>query len=133
MNKGMLLEHRINLKEFHGHLGPYAVIGYKMGMLALELLKARGKDLKAHVKTGSKPPLSCVVDGIQFSTPCTLGKGNISISDDKTVEAVFTGEKQITIRLKDSARQSIDSTISNGEQTAISVWNMESNELFEVL
>lgn len=128
----MLLEHRINLKDFHGHLGPYAVIGYRMGTLALELLKARGKELNVVVKTGMKPPLSCVIDGIQFTTPCTLGKGNISVSDDRVVEVVFTGERVIGIRLKDSVRQMIDQGMSDCEGTAMKVWGMPNDKLFEV-
>ncbi|HID72821.1 TPA: formylmethanofuran dehydrogenase [Candidatus Micrarchaeota archaeon] len=128
----MLLEHRINLKDFHGHLGPYAVVGYKMGQLALELLEARGKKLKALARCGTRPPISCMIDGIQFSTPCTLGKGNIEVLDEGKAQAVFSGERTITITLKDSVKENIDSNMSDGEAMAMRVWGMSKEELFEV-
>ncbi|MBU2564921.1 MAG: formylmethanofuran dehydrogenase subunit E family protein, partial [Candidatus Thermoplasmatota archaeon] len=78
-----------NLKKFHGHLGPYAVIGLRMGKLAVEKMGVRGKKLKCVVRTGIKPPISCIIDGIQFSSSCTLGKGNIKVEDEGVAEAVF--------------------------------------------
>ncbi len=83
------------LVEFHGHLGPYLIIGFKMGELSNELL---GKETgagsgyllkKAIVKTGTKPPMSCIIDGIQYISGCTLGKGNIEIIDSQKPEATF--------------------------------------------
>ena len=129
----MLLENKINIKDFHGHLGPYAIVGYKMGLLALELIEARGKKLKAVVKSGTRPPVSCMIDGIQFSTPCTLGKGNIEVLDEGKAEAVFSGEKTITITLKDSVKENIDSNMSDGEAMAMRVWDMSKEDLFEVI
>ncbi|MFH1394108.1 MAG: formylmethanofuran dehydrogenase subunit E family protein [Candidatus Micrarchaeota archaeon] len=129
----MLLEHRINLKDFHGHLGPYAVVGYRMGQIALELLEARGKKLRAIAKCGTAPPISCMLDGIQFSTPCTLGKGNIEVVDGGKAQAVFSGEKTITITLKDSVKETIDRNMSDGEAMAMRVWDMDKEELFEVI
>lgn len=129
----MLLEHRINLKDFHGHLGPYAVVGYRMGQLALRLLKVRGKSLHALVRCGGRPPMSCIIDGIQFSASCTLGKGNISVADEGRAEAVFMGERRITITLKGSAKEIIDRGMSDGEATALRVWDMPEEELFEVI
>ncbi len=129
----MIFEERINLKDFHGHLGPYAVVGYRMGKLALTYLKARSKNLKAVVKTGIKPPISCIIDGIQFSTPCTLGKGNIRVIDERIPEVLFQGERTLTIRLKDSANQMIMDNMSNAENLAIEVSGMEDDRLFEVV
>jgi len=63
--------------EFHGHLGPFLVCGLRMGLLALRELDSWGHfDLQAVVETGTTPPLSCLIDGIQVATGCTLGKGN---------------------------------------------------------
>ncbi len=129
----MLLEDRISLKDFHGHLGPYAVVGYRMGKLALGLLEARGKKLKALVRTGTRPPISCMIDGIQFATPCTLGKGNIEVLDEGRPQAVFSGEKSITITLKDSVKETIDRNMSDGEAMAMRVWDMPDKDLFEVI
>ncbi|NVM52724.1 MAG: formylmethanofuran dehydrogenase subunit E [Candidatus Helarchaeota archaeon] len=93
--------------EFHGHLGPYLIVGMKMGEFSNELL---GKETgagkghfhkKAVVKTGTTPPLSCIIDGIQFTSGCTLGKGNIEVLNQQKPEVTFTAEeKQVTLRLK---------------------------------
>jgi len=70
------------IEQFHGHLGPYAVIGYKMGKIAKKQLGSDPFSKEAVIWTGTKPPLSCIIDGIQISSGCTLGKGNISIRQD---------------------------------------------------
>jgi len=75
---------------FHGHLGPYLVLGLKAGELANRIM---GKDpfkMRAEVFCPPKPPHSCIIDGIQFSTGCTMGKGNITIHPNEVVRVVFT-------------------------------------------
>ena len=95
------------LAEFHGHLGPYLVIGMRMGELSNEILGkesgAGSGKTKKHVlvKTGTNPPLSCIIDGIQFTSGCTLGKGNIQVTDQHIPEAIFTlNQKELRITLK---------------------------------
>lgn len=123
------------LAEFHGHLGPYLIIGMKMGDLSNELLGTESgagtgqSHKKAIVKTGKKPPISCIVDGIQFSSGCTLGKGNIEVLDQESPEATFImGEKQITIKLKTKIKT------KNGDLEAIALKINEKSpqELFEI-
>lgn len=87
--------------EFHGHDGPFMTLGLRMGLIALELLDCRGWfDLRCEVRLDWNPPDSCVIDGIQSSTGCTMGKKNITIVEQPGVEAVFTSKgKVLTIRL----------------------------------
>jgi hypothetical protein len=68
------------LRFFHGHIGPYAVLGYRIGQRAMDVLEA-GKYFDMHVTvTGPKTtPYTCLIDGLQVSTGCTLGKGNIAV------------------------------------------------------
>ena len=66
------------LREFHGHLGPYVVLGLRLGEYALAKLRARRHfGLEAVVRCADQPPESCCLDGVQFSTGCTLGKRNL--------------------------------------------------------
>ena len=95
------------LVEFHGHLGPYLIVGMKMGELSNELLgketgAGTGKlQKKAIVKTGTNPPISCIIDGIQYVSGCTLGKGNLEVIDLQKPEATFIlNEKKLIITLK---------------------------------
>ena len=124
-----------NLKKFHGHLGPYAVIGLRMGKLAVEKMGVRGKGLRCVVRTGIKPPISCIIDGIQFSSSCTLGKGNIKVEDEELAEAVFsTNDRKIKIKLKDNIKNRIDREMSREKEEELSLWvyGMGEEELFDV-
>ncbi len=121
------------LRRFHGHLGPYAVVGYRMGILAREKL-GEGK-MASVVETGLKPPISCIVDGIQLSTSCTLGKGNIRVVDKKLPMAFFRrGDRRLMVRLKDDVWKRIDREMSKEKEMEHSLlyYNMPSEELFDI-
>ena len=64
--------------RFHGHLGPWLVLGLKAGAYARRKLAASPFELRAQVFCPAGTPYTCFVDGIQFSSGCTMGKGNIS-------------------------------------------------------
>jgi formylmethanofuran dehydrogenase subunit E len=120
------------LSSFHGHLGPYVVVGYRMGQIARSELKGK---IKATVYTGSKTPLSCVIDGIQFSSGCTMGKGNIAVKDDFVAKASFSSaEGSIEIELREDVKHDIDSTMSHDteEQIALSIYRANADSMFIV-
>jgi len=62
---------------FHGHLGPWLVLGLKAGAYARRKLAASPFELNARVFCPGGTPHTCFVDGVQFSSGCTMGKGNI--------------------------------------------------------
>jgi len=99
------------LERFHGHLGPYVVLGYRMGRFARQALSVSPFELKAEVLTGNTRPLSCLADGIQVGSGCTLGKGNIAIRPDKKAEVLFTTRDGRSLRLR--ARPSLIRRISS--------------------
>ena len=63
---------------FHGHLGPWLVLGLQAGTYARKKLVGSPFELNARVFCPAGTPYTCFVDGIQFSSGCTMGKGNIS-------------------------------------------------------
>ncbi len=67
-----------NIVEFHGHICPGLVLGYRVSMLALKELGKRATDeeLVAIVENNS-----CAVDAVQIMTGCTFGKGNLIFRD----------------------------------------------------
>jgi len=83
----------ISLKEarnFHGHLGPWLVIGLLMGEYALKKIRAKKYfGLKVGVSGLNKKPCSCLIDGLQLSTGATLGKGNIRVRESKKIRVTF--------------------------------------------
>jgi formylmethanofuran dehydrogenase subunit E len=92
------------LKTFHGHLGPYVVIGYRMGKLSVAELESEGPfGISAEVHSPLETPRSCLIDGVQLGSGCTMGKGNITVQEaPEPAWAVFaSGEDgQVTIRLR---------------------------------
>ncbi len=119
--------------EFHGHLGPFLVIGIKMGCLALRTLNSRGhSELSALIETGINPPISCLIDGIQVSTGCTLGKGNVKVVDNKRAKATFIKNgKSIEIELRDKILKMIGKEKNNCEGMAKKIIDMPEEQLFQ--
>lgn len=103
------------IKNFHGHLGPYAVIGYRMGLIAKEKVNGNPFSLNATVWTNNIPPMSCVIDGIQISSGCTLGKGNISLKKSNFIKAEFYSKdgQFLQIVLKPEIKEEIDQNVNN--------------------
>jgi len=67
--------------RFHGHLGPWLVMGAMIGQDAIRRLGTDGY-WAIEVMVWLPPerqcqPWSCILDGLQFSTGATLGKQNI--------------------------------------------------------
>ena len=120
------------LKQFHGHLGPYVVVGYRMGKLARTELKGK---LKATVLTGLKPPISCLADGVQFSSGCTLGKGNIEVLDRGEAKASFRSpDATLEVELKEEVRKDINAQMTHDteEILALSIYRAAVESLFIV-
>lgn len=123
--------HNVSLKEmidqgteFHGHLGPFLVLGIKMGLLALRDLSSSGyKNIEARVKTGTTPPVSCLVDGIQISTGCTMGKGNIVTEPLGLAEATFIADGySVTFKVRDEILMEIATPLHDSLETL--AWNI---------
>lgn len=70
-----------NAVELHGHLGPFLVIGVRMGIAATEFLKSEShnRNMKVQVELPLRTPFSCILDGIQVTTHCTLGNQRLKV------------------------------------------------------
>ena len=65
--------------DFHGHLCPGLLIGYRASLLALHqmgLERSEDEELVTTVYTNS-----CAADAVQVLTGCTFGKGNLIFED----------------------------------------------------
>ncbi len=100
--------------RFHGHLGPWLVLGLLMGKYGLRKINAKKYfGLSLCVSGLHKKPKSCLIDGLQLSTGCTLGKGNIRILKSKGIFVNFKNSetnKKITLRLKDKILKQLKNT-----------------------
>lgn len=103
--------------EFHGHLGVFSIVGAKMGIKARELFGVGPDMLEVLTYAGSKPPYSCLNDGIQVSTGATLGMGTIQLATGIRTRpaAVFTYKgRSVLVSLKKEYLEKVDADISEG-------------------
>lgn len=83
--------------DLHGHLGPFVVIGVRMGEIAKKILNScenGNNTLQVTVEVPLLTPFSCVLDGIQISTHCTIGNQKLKIKESqKAITAYFQNAK----------------------------------------
>jgi pyrimidine-specific ribonucleoside hydrolase len=103
--------------ELHGHLGIYAIIGVKMGIRVREYYNIGVDDIYIVTCAGSRPPVSCMNDGLQVSTGGTLGHGLITVVQETPPrpEATFTFKnKSIRMTLKPEYAGQIRADVEEG-------------------
>jgi len=86
--------------EVHQHVGIYSIVGAKMGVRARQLLGAPTRTVSVTVETGSRPPVSCVIDGLQVALGSTLAQDLIHVPTTPEPKVAATFEyKGHTLRL----------------------------------
>ena len=130
-----------NAQKLHGHLGPFLVIGVRMGMIAKKALSVSDDQcgfLKANVKVPLFPPFSCLLDGIQASTSCTVGNQRLTIENSEEICVSFARQnagRTVKITLKPKVIQELRKKISEDaltEKFALELAHTPENQLFSV-
>ena len=123
--------------EFHGHLGPYLVLGLKAGLYANQTLGREPMKTEALIETRVTPPQSCFADGVQFSTGCTFGKGNIHLKEGEGLQVTFRRNNQeLVLKLKKEIIDEINSLPSKEEawdNFAKDLYQREIKKIFSIL
>ena len=122
--------------KLHGHAGPYLNLGIRMGLMALEMLDLNGYfDLFTDVELKYKTPVSCLVDGLQISTGCTMGKRNIRvINNPDAIRASFkvkNDNKVLIVSLKPEITDLINFKENSCENLGENILKMSDPELFD--
>ncbi len=129
--------------DFHGHLGPFLVLGVRMGLIGIRELGAKKGNPKLRVTVMTKPsvPFSCVIDGIQAATKCTIGNRKLRLRNSpKTVSAKFQilEGNMVTVTLNPAKQEELEKLLSKHvsfqrtEKIARNVISMPEKELFKV-
>lgn len=120
--------------EFHGHLGPFLILGLKAGLYAINMLGRDPFKMKVKVECEGKPPTSCFIDGIQYSTGCTYGKRNIELVESKNLTVTFTlNNEKLEMKLKDQILTNLKNLKSDlAEKEALKLIDKPIEELFEI-
>jgi formylmethanofuran dehydrogenase subunit E len=129
-----------NAAKLHGHLGPFLVIGVRMGELAKRHLQVDDKTscrLETRVKTPLSTPFSCIIDGIQASTSCTVGNRKLKIENStKEITVHFrlqNSKKTVKLSVNPELAETLISEMSNGanaKHLAAKIARMEEKQLF---
>lgn len=126
------------LAKFHGHLGPFIVLGYRMGRFALRHFDNNPFALVATVYCSGQPPESCLIDGIQIGSGCTYGKRNIELSVSPHISVMFRHADGRAILLKQEPYPARRSEFDHEEKElalenfAEAMYSMHDEELFSV-
>ena len=132
---------RITLTEairFHGHLGPYLILGILAGELAVKELRFKKYfDLNVTVWGASKKPKSCLIDGLQLSTGATHGKDNIKKLNGSNIKIEFRNllnRKGIILKFKSELIQKLKEakTHRDSEVLAKKLYKTDYNKLFNL-
>lgn len=126
--------------KLHGHLGPFLVIGVRMGDVAkrhLDIDDKSSRRLQASIKTPLFTPFSCVIDGIQAATSCTVGNQKLKIDKStKEITARFKlldSDKTMKISVNPKVAETLIEEMSKGvnvEQLATKIARMQEEQLF---
>jgi len=129
--------------DWHGHFGPFLVLGVKMGIIGIRELEAIKGNPKLRVTVMTKPsvPFSCVIDGVQAATQCTLGNRKLRLRNSpKSVSAKFQilEGNTVTVTLNPAKQEELEKLLSEHarseeiEKIAHNVVSMPEKELFEI-
>lgn len=121
------------LAAFHGHLGPYIVVGYRIGRYVRDNFCDDPFRMKALVYCSGTTPQSCLADGIQLGSGCTLGKRSIEIIPSDNVYCDFKADgKTLSLRpFPFKVPERDDSYEAAIERIAEQMYYQPDNELFE--
>jgi len=84
------------IKQVHGHVGPWNVLGWRMGKAALRELGAtwgqHQLDVICHIPL--QTPYSCIADGLIVGTGNSLGRLDIHLSEVATMNEIYVSARQ---------------------------------------
>jgi formylmethanofuran dehydrogenase subunit E len=130
--------------EFHGHIGPFLVVGVRMGLIGLRELETTPDNakLRSTISVEQVVPFSCVIDGIQVVTKCTIGNRKLQLKKaSKTISTDFQilGGRHVTVTLKPGKlmelKNALPTNISSRETIKLArlVATLPEEELFTIL
>jgi formylmethanofuran dehydrogenase subunit E len=130
------------IKESHGHVGPWNVVGYRMGRAILREMEAHWGDhslvIICHIPLDT--PYSCLVDGVAVGTGNSQGRLDLRIGEVAALEFLHVsaveknGEKRIIFKPRLGYLQKIENRpVSELENLARECAEMPEADIFEII
>lgn len=73
----------------HGGFGAFIPLGIKIGLDAVDRLKAKPRDLAVVYYDSDKSPCACFADGIAIATTASVGQRSLTIASEKAPEGAL--------------------------------------------
>ena len=105
--------------RIHGAFGAFIPVGIRIGLDALDRLKAEPRGVTVVYYTGDKPPCPCIADGIMIATQASPGQGTLQIAAEKAPPGVMAAA---VIRNKKTG-EAVRYTIADEWLPKILEWN----------
>lgn len=105
----------------HGAFGSFIPVGIRVGLDALDRLKADPRGLTVIYYNGEKPPCPCVADGVMLATMASPGQGTFQID----AERAPAGAMAVIVIRNRKTGQGLRYTISDEWLSKILGWNKE--------
>lgn len=126
--------------DFHGHIGPFLVVGVRMGNLATKTLCTSEDSISQVIaKTPLATPFSCVLDGIQATTSCTTGNRKLHIKKSRQeIKAIFKNKnsrRALEVTVNSKVVKRLTDRMSKGasnDTLAKEMATMSESQLFEI-
>jgi len=126
--------------DFHGHLGPFLVIGVRIGSLAKRVLNTSASESSGFQVSAKLPlftPFSCVIDGIQVTTQCTVGNQKLRVENSEAEISVLfkqqNSDKALEVRVNPEITRKLNDRFSEGasnEELAREIATLPEDKLF---
>ncbi|MEM2104333.1 MAG: formylmethanofuran dehydrogenase subunit E family protein [Candidatus Bathyarchaeia archaeon] len=120
-------------ENLHGHLGPFLVIGVKVARLAKKILNLNHSSCGELQVTAELPlvtPFSCIIDGVQALTQCTVGNQKLKIRNSKDNMAVSfefkSQNRTLRIYVNPEVLEKLKDKLSKGESKEKLAWKTAS-------
>jgi len=127
-------------EKLHGHLGPFLVIGVRMGNIAKRILNTNLENgtLKVDAKIPLLTPFSCILDGIQTTTNCTIGNQKLkSENSEKEIAVRFelNSDSALKVSVNPEIVNKLLKKLSKGapnEELVLEIIHMPEDQLFTI-
>ena len=126
-------------RDLHGHLGPFLVVGVRAGLRGLRELQTRKEnlDVSTTAQLTYSVPYSCILDGIQVATGCTIGNRRLTYENSPNPMILFQNRTGRAVAIS-IVQETIDELMRQlgkdapAEEAAYKAAAMAEEELFEV-
>lgn len=103
----------------HGGFGAFIPAGIRIGLDALERLKADPRGVTVTFYSGEKAPCPCIADGVMLATQASPGQGTLQVASDKAPAGLLA---VVVVRDRKSGA-GVRYTIADEWMAKIADWN----------